>query len=495
MLRYASLRAKPAPRAEVRVNPPRVLLADDSPLILRLLEKELTAAGFAISCARDGLEAVEKALAEDVAMVILDVTMPRMNGYQACRLLKTETLTRHLPVVILTSRDQAADRYWGQETGADYYITKDAEPGRIVELVRRILAQPPGIPRPRPPGAARSSVDILARVNELLDRKLYEATVLSEIGRVARNLVHFDETFASVMALVGRVLDFAVGGIAFVEEEGADVLLAQPRRLGEAALRQATDWFRQALVRERGGEPADVAVRLLPALPEAPEEPEIADFAAIPVVSGQRLAAVLLLGGRAVARLTSESESFLHQVANQAHMVLANSRLFERVRNLSVRDSLTGLFNHRYTMELLGREMDRGERYPQPLSLLMIDIDHFKLVNDSFGHLAGDAVLREVTRVIATGLRSVDSLGRYGGEEFAAILPHTAIDQARVIAERVRFNVEQAAFTVQGRQVPVTVSIGVASHPAAGVATAAELVRAADQALYEAKQAGRNRVA
>ncbi len=477
------------------MNPPRVLLADDSPLILRLLEKELTAAGFAVSTARDGLEAVEKALAEDVALVVLDVMMPRMNGYQACRLLKTEPLTRHLPVVILTSRDEAADRYWGQETGADYYITKDAEAARIVELVRRVLAEPGGIPRPRPPTAPRTSVDILSRVNDLLDRKLYEATVLSEIGRVARNLVHFDETFASVMALVGRVVDFAVGGMAFVDEDAVEVVLVQPRRLSETALQEATEWFRRALVRERGGEPADLTMRVLPAVPEAPEEPDLADFAALPVVSGQRLAAVLLLGGRAVARLSSESESFLHHVANQAHMVLANSRLFERVRNLSVRDSLTGLFNHRYTMELLARETERGERYPQSLGLLMIDIDHFKSVNDSLGHLAGDAVLREVTRVIAAGLRSVDSLGRYGGEEFVAVLPHTPLDQARAIAERVRASVEQAAITVQGRSVPVTVSIGVASHPSPAVATAADLVRAADQALYLAKQGGRNRVA
>ena len=138
---------------------------------------------------------------EDVRLVILDVMMPRMNGYQACRLLKTEPATRELPVVILTSKDQAGDRFWGLETGADYYITKDSEPHRILELVRNILADDDR-PRPRraPADGQRTSVDILSRVNELLDRKLYEATILSEIGRVARSLVQFDETFTSVMA-------------------------------------------------------------------------------------------------------------------------------------------------------------------------------------------------------------------------------------------------------------------------------------------------------
>ena len=133
--------------------PATILIADDSPLVLRMIEKMLEGAGFGVVTARDGLEAIEKAVAEDVRLVILDVMMPRMNGYQACRLLKTEPATRDLPVVILTSRDQAGDRFWGLETGADYYITKDSEPQRILELVRNILAAATGARRARPPDA------------------------------------------------------------------------------------------------------------------------------------------------------------------------------------------------------------------------------------------------------------------------------------------------------------------------------------------------------
>src|SRR5262245_58960981 len=131
---------------------PRVLIADDSPLVVRMIEKMLTGAGYGVVTARDGLEAIEKAVVEDVALVILDVMMPRMNGYQACRLLKTEPTTKSLPVVILTSKDQAGDRFWGLETGADYYITKDAEPQKIVELVKKITAVQEGVRPPRPAG-------------------------------------------------------------------------------------------------------------------------------------------------------------------------------------------------------------------------------------------------------------------------------------------------------------------------------------------------------
>ncbi|HEY7514314.1 MAG TPA: response regulator, partial [Vicinamibacteria bacterium] len=151
----------------------KVLVADDSPLVLRLVEKVLEAAGHAVITARDGLEAVEKAFAEDPSLVILDVSMPRLNGYQACRLLKHEPATRGVPVVILTTKDQPRDRFWGLQTGADYYLTKDAEPQRIAELVQNILSGEPS--RGARPPEAGTTVDVMARVNELLDRKLYEA--------------------------------------------------------------------------------------------------------------------------------------------------------------------------------------------------------------------------------------------------------------------------------------------------------------------------------
>src|SRR4029077_3782978 len=122
----------------------------------------------------DGLEAIEKAFNGDVNLIILDVMMPRMNGYQACRLLKNDPSTKMLPVVILTSKDQAGDRFWGLETGADYYITKDSEPQRILDLVKNSLSSD-GRERTRPTQRS-TGVDILSRVNELLDRKLYEAT-------------------------------------------------------------------------------------------------------------------------------------------------------------------------------------------------------------------------------------------------------------------------------------------------------------------------------
>ena len=476
----------------------KVLVADDSALVLRMIEKMLTGAGFEVVTARDGLEAIEKAVLEDVGLIILDVMMPRMNGYQACRLLKSDPVTRDLPVVILTSRDQAGDRFWGLETGADYYITKDAEPHRILDLVKNVLPADAPAPRPRPAAGPRTNVDILSRVNDLLDRKLYEATILSEIGRVARNLVHFDETFTSVMRLVGQVVDFNVGAMAFVEKDELEIVLMLHRHAAEEVVEDARTRLVDALLRERKGA-SFIRTQTRVFAPAAeiggPEEHEIGGFASFPVVTGDRLVGLMALAGRAVARQPAESGAFLAQLANQAYIVMENSRLFERVRDLSIRDGVTGLFNHRHVMEVLKSELERARRYQHAFSVLMIDIDHFKKVNDEHGHPAGDAVLREVAGRLADGMRVVDVLGRYGGEEFVAILPGTSHDEAVQTAERVRERVGAQPFRIEGKDVAVTVSIGVASCPFKGACGAPDLVQEADKALYRAKSAGRNRTA
>src|SRR5262245_34218096 len=303
-----TLHAKiPAPRGPTSlpvptrpVSPQKVLIADDSPLVLRMIEKMLEGAGLAVATARDGLEAVEKAFTEDVSLVILDVIMPRMNGYQACRLLKTEPATKDLPVVILTSKDQAGDRFWGLETGADYYLTKDAEPQKIVELVRNVLAGDGGPRRERAPDSQRTSVDILSRVNDLLDRKLFEATILSEIGQVARSLVRFDETFRSVMGMVARVVDFSVGAMAFIESEELEAVFLARRPLAAGVIDEAQMQLLEAVSRERSGVPISrIRTRQVSAAaagadePDAVTEPDLGAFLAFPVVTGGRLSGLL----------------------------------------------------------------------------------------------------------------------------------------------------------------------------------------------------------
>ena len=474
----------------------RVLIADDSPLVLRMIEKIVSGAGFEVITARDGMEAVEKVFADPVDLVVLDVNMPRMNGYQACRLLKHEEATKNIPVVILTGNDQAGDRFWGLEIGADQYVTKDAEPQKILDVVKRVAAEAAKRHKGGSSERPQASADVLARVNELLDRQLYETTILSEIGKVARLVSELDQTFTSVMTLVSRAADYSIGAMSFVDGEELDILIALQRPCALPVVDAFKAKLLDAVAHEWRGAPfTRVRARVFTPKGGKLEEKELVGFSAFPIPTADALRGVVALAGKSVARTVAENRDFLEKVANQAHIVTESSRMLQRLGHLAAHDALTEVVNRRYVQEVLNKECDRVTRYAGGVCLLMIDVDHFKSINDERGHLAGDAVLREVARVLKDGIRTVDTLGRYGGEEFMAILPQTEIEDARLLAERLRYAVEAHAFKHSGQAFSISVSIGVAHYPEESVASAEDLVRAADQALYRAKQAGRNRVA
>ncbi len=176
-------------------------------------------------------------------------------------------------------------------------------------------------------------------------------------------------------------------------------------------------------------------------------------------------------------------------------VVMTKERADERNRNLAMRDELTGLINRRSLLESLAQQLSSAKRHRQPLSLLMVDIDYFKRVNDSFGHLSGDRVLKAMTSVIAQRTRAQDLLGRLGGEEFLVILPNTSEEGALQLAENLRQSVAAASFqAVSGEPIAITVSIGLCAVSQLSDPQCDDLIGAADQALYRAKAAGRNRV-
>jgi diguanylate cyclase (GGDEF)-like protein len=188
--------------------------------------------------------------------------------------------------------------------------------------------------------------------------------------------------------------------------------------------------------------------------------------------------------------LKEADERFFRMISATAANALRNAQLFEDMELKAKTDYLTGLFNHRSFQSMLTAEMARAGRHSHPLSLLIIDLDYLKQVNDQFGHMAGDAVIREVAETIRAGCREYDLPARYGGEEFAVILPETNLTAAVELAERIRDRVANRLFSGVGH---VTASIGVANYPANAVGKE-ELVRVADRALYDAKNNGRNRV-
>ncbi len=217
-------------------------------------------------------------------------------------------------------------------------------------------------------------------------------------------------------------------------------------------------------------------------------------IAYVPIVSKGKKTGILIVDNLFTRQtMMADDLSFISIFANHLATVIENSRLFERVEKLSITDSLTGLFNHRYFYDRLGEEISRANRFNTPLTLIMMDIDYFKKFNDAFGHQMGDTVLRAVSRIILSNIRSIDVASRYGGDEIGIILSETDSAGAQKIAERIRAGIEKHLFKIGRKQTHVTVSIGLVTYPN-DATLKSELVRKADLALYWIKNNGRNGV-
>jgi diguanylate cyclase (GGDEF)-like protein len=216
-------------------------------------------------------------------------------------------------------------------------------------------------------------------------------------------------------------------------------------------------------------------------------------FLGLPLLVEDRVIGVFALTSRKPGGFTGYNKHVLSIVCNQAALSIADAQLHEEVERLATTDGLTGLLNHRRFQERLIEEFERHARQPQPFSILMMDVDHFKKINDRFGHPVGDQVLRRVAEVLTSLTRKVDSAARYGGEEFVVMLVNTDRRSASKLAERIRLAVERMAFEVNGTRVPITLSVGVATYPN-DTGERSEIVGMADKALYLAKKTGRNRV-
>ena len=474
----------------------RVLVVDDSEVTRAILSRTLRGAGFEVLEARDGAEGAMAALREQPAVVVTDLEMPTMDGFPLLRLLKADPASHHIPVLIVTSHGEAASRYWGLRTGADAYLTKDHRPGELVETVSRLVkeANLSSPPPDRAVGAldlqAMGPVEVLARVARHLDASLLQATVtntLLECGMAAND---FHEAARGALQTLGQVLDAQFLAVAVAEADAAmiQILLQDPVRQTDVEV--LGDLLAKAL-----GPPADVPVEVRISGERGDVAVDLERAVWLPL-SVRDATGVLAFLPRDPHEFAASAGLLVEGLTGHLALVLDNARLSQRLHELSTVDGLTRQLNHRVIYSRLTEELERARRYKYPLSVVLCDFDHFKEINDTHGHLAGDAVLREGAAVLRRCLRSTDLLGRYGGEEFLAVLPQVDLGAARQAAERLRQGLEKVPVRLPGGgTVHITASFGAADRDElTGAPSSDLLVSLADRRLYEAKAAGRNRV-
>ncbi|MDP6566157.1 MAG: PleD family two-component system response regulator [Alphaproteobacteria bacterium] len=449
----------------------RILVVDDVLPNVKLLEAKLSREYFDVLSAMNGADALEMIHREQPDIVLLDVMMPEMDGFEVCSRIKADPDTRHIPVVMVTALSDTADRVRGLEAGADDFLTK---PVNDIALFARVKS--------------------LIRLKMMMDElRLREATS-NNFGVVEPEQDQMSVDGAKVLVVEDRDI-YARNIQQALGDQNEVILTPDP----DEALEKARSGESDLVIVSLSLQQAD-GLRLCSGLRSMEESRQVPILILVDDTPDQmeRLVKGLDLGvNDYLIRPIDQNE-----LLARCHTQIRRKRYEDRLRDnyhmslaMAVTDSLTGLYNRRYLESHLENLMERAAHGDKPVGLVIMDIDHFKAVNDTHGHASGDKVLTEFATRVQRAIRGIDLGARYGGEEFVVVMPEADLEASVKIAERLRQAVEKDEFDTadEAVRIPITVSIGVSSSRGAEDSPA-EILRRADEALYQAKNAGRNRV-
>jgi two-component system, cell cycle response regulator len=440
----------------------RVLVVDDILANVRLLEAKLTAEYFDVVTAMNGLDALEAIQRTKPDIILLDVMMPGIDGIEVCKRIKADAATQHIPVVMVTALDQPEDRIRGLEAGADDFLTK---PVNDISLFCRIKS--------------------LVRLKMLTDELRVRSNDSSDVRDSDTN---------------GRVLlvepkDASAERILASFDSTHRVVRVKTHQAAIEAVQDGVNPY-ELVVISFDAEHYD-GLRLCSQLKSMDATRQTPILVIVEADNQQCLLRALDMGVNDYLMRPIDRQELKARVSTQVRRYRYTERLRASVKasiEMAITDSLTGLYNRRYLETHLNHLIEHYINRGKALSIVTVDVDFFKSINDTHGHDIGDMVLRELAVRLKANTRSVDLCCRVGGEEFIMVLPNTATELSSRIAERLRRAMASKSFDCgNGLVVPVTVSVGVSTLNGAED-TLDKLLKRADQALYSAKREGRNRV-
>jgi two-component system, cell cycle response regulator len=449
-------------------NTAKILVVDDEPLNRKLIQATLSRLPYTIISASNGLEALEMVRAQSPDLVLLDVMMPGLSGYEVTEQMKGDPVTREIPIILITAMDSVENKIRGIEAGADEFLNKPIHAAELHARVKSLLR------------LRQYEQQMKARIQaQRIEAEQTTGAGLHDLPSVL--LVEDDERDARLiqMQLQGQPYTFQTvrtgeEAISRAQQEKVDIILLD-------LLLPGMDGFGVLSLLKEKEETRNIQVVVITSLPDLESrirglETGVDDYLVKPVnVHELRVRMNALI----------KKKLYLDTLQGGHHQAIQTA----------VTDKLTGLYNPAYFRYFLDLEIKRSRRHDYPVALLMADIDDFKQINDTLGRLAGDEVLKAVGAIFRENIREIDVGVRSGGEEFAAVLPHVDEGAALMIGRRLKGIVENHPFLQpKGESVgKIKVSIGVSVFPK-GANSAEELIQRAGEALSRAKQEGKSRV-
>jgi two-component system cell cycle response regulator len=446
----------------------RVLIAEDSTVARKLLERNLQQLGYEVVATEDGAQAWAAYQQAPTPIVITDWEMPQMNGVELCRAIRQHPTEQYTYLMMLTARGQKEDKLEALDAGADAFLSKPLDIAELQANLRvagRIL---------------QAEADLQAQKRQLQDLNEELVSQNEQLQQSYRLVEYANRRFSELFENV-PIACFTVD----IEGSIREWNLAAQQLYGytkEEVLHQP--FYAKAFRGANASHIHDILQRVMQGSIVTGIESEDYDS------EGNlhyviRSVFPIRNPNREVVGAIVSAVDVTYRVEYENQLKALNQKL----QSLAVTDGLTGLHNHRAFQDYLEEQFQVAMRNKQPLAVILMDVDHFKQYNDTYGHQAGDEVLRQVAQILQANVREGDFVARYGGEEFVIVLPRTDLESAVAVAERLREAVQSAEWRLR----PVTGSFGVACiRP--DMETRQELIEAADQALYQAKKNGRNRV-
>lgn len=447
----------------------KILVVDDISSNVKLLKATLTEEYYTVITACDGQEAIDIVINQQPDIVLLDIMMPKLNGFQVCKELKNNPLTAHIPVVMVTALHDIESKIQGINSGADDFLTK-----------------------PIDKTALSARIKSLTRLKFVIDELQLRDKTNSEVHCITdRSIIEYaNETSYSHILLIDEDVSQAnqIYGILSKQCFWSVKVLSNPQDLsdikGNYDLIISNIQFNEIdSLRLCSELRSTIETRYIPILILYDEDYSKEKLIKAFEIGVNDYLTVPLEENELIARVNS-------QIKRKRYQDALRMNLFYNAE-MSIKDPLTNCYNRRYFDKHLQNIIEDSIAKNRSMSLMMLDIDHFKMVNDNFGHTVGDELLKQIQKRISESIRLTDLLARFGGEEFVVVMPDTSISQACIIAERIRSFIEKP-FLLLGNVVTKTVSIGVAEVETSDLRNINLLIERADVCLYEAKNRGRN---